>query len=75
VLEVDLELVVALGGAESVVVVSDGVDVSGVVDGVLSEGAAGEAFGVLGAGAAAASETVTASFMPAVQWPGDPQMK
>lgn len=76
VLVVDLELVVAFGGAESVAVVADGVDVFGVVDGVSSDGAAGVAFGVLGAGAAAAAaETVTASFMPAEQWPGVPHMK
>lgn len=74
VLVVDLELVVAFGGAESVAGVTEGVDVLGVVDGVSLDGAAGVAAGVLGV-AAEAAETGTASFMPAEQWPVDPQMK
>ena len=36
---------------------------------------AGDGAAALGAGAAAAASTVTASFMPPAQWPGTPQMK
>lgn len=74
VLVVDLEVAVAFGGAASVAGVSEGVDVLGVVDGVSPDGVAGVASGVLGV-AEEAAEMGTASFMPAEQWPVDPQMK